>query len=170
MNNAIIVVLGSTNDKHGSISRIGLSRLDKGLEIYKKQENSKILLTGGYSKGKKVAEHPYSYYAKQLILKKGVIEEDIIGLVMSKDTVEDAKLSVPYLKHVNDRNIIIITSDFHMRRTKYIFNKIFKGKKLYFIEAEYKASDAEISALTETEEKELALLMETGKSSIGSKL
>jgi len=170
VNDAIIVVLGSINDKYGNISDIGLSRLDKGVEIYKQQYNAKILLTGGYSKGKKAAEHPYSYYAKQLIMKKGVPEKDIIGLVMSKDTVEDAKLSVPYLNKTDGRAIIVITSDFHMRRTKYIFNKVFNEKELIFIEAEYKSTDDEISALRDTEKKELALLMETGQSSVGSKL
>ena len=170
MNNAIIVVLGSTNDKYGNISNIGLSRLDKGYEIYRQQDNSKLLLTGGYSKGKKVAEHPYSFYAKQLMLQKGVLEKNIIGLVMSKDTVEDAKLSLPYLNKIDNKTIIIVTSDFHMRRTQYIFNRVFQGEKLQFIEAEYKSTEDEIAALKDTEKKELALLIKTGKSSIGSEL
>lgn len=133
--NSILVVLGSTNDMHGNISRIGLSRLNKCLDIYNKKDNNKILLTGGHSKGIKVAKHPYSYYAKQLLLKKGVHEEDVLGLVMSKDTVEDAKLSVPYLVSFRDKKIIIITSDFHMVRARYIFNRVFQGDELIFIEA-----------------------------------
>ncbi|MGD9368676.1 MAG: YdcF family protein, partial [Desulfobacteraceae bacterium] len=137
MSNTIIIILGSTNDKSGNISDIGLTRLKKGLEIYKRKESAKLLLTGGYSKGKKISERPYSFYAKQFMLEEGVLENDIVGLVMSKDTVEDAKLSLPIIKNLNSEQIIIVTSDFHMNRSMYIFKKVFDGYSLSFVEAEY---------------------------------
>jgi hypothetical protein len=52
----------------------------------------------------------------------------------------------------------------------YIFKKVFDGYSLSFVEAEYTSTDSVISKLKDTEKKELALLIETGRSSVGSKL
>lgn len=167
MNNNLIIILGSTNDETGKISDIGEARLKKGVEIYNRLAKAKVLITGGYSKGIKVTEHPYSHYAKETLLKQGISEHDIVGLVMSRDTIEDAKLALPFLNESFYKKIIIVTSDFHLTRSEYIFNKVFSEYNFCFETSSYISTDEVIAKLTKTEIEELALLKKTGKSSVG---
>lgn len=164
----VIIILGSTNSPDGEISPIGLQRLDKGAEIYKNKEGLKILLTGGNSGKEKKFEFPYSYYAKQYLISIGVEEPDILPLVLSKDTVEDAKLSLPVIQEYQFHSILVVTSDFHLERARYIFDRVFSSFELTYEGIAYVTSDSEIRGLLQHEENEMKLLKEIGQSSLGS--
>lgn len=166
----VIIILGSTNSPEGEISPIGLQRLDKGAEIYKNMGGIKILLTGGYSVFGNKSEFPYSYFAEKYLISIGVKEADILPLVLSKDTIEDAKLSLPVIKEFHFHSILVVTSNFHMERTKYIFNRVFSSFKLTYEGIDYITSESEIRSLIQHEQDEMKLLQETGQSSLGSKL
>jgi len=166
--NIVIIVLGSTNDENGTISNIGLQRLKKGIEVYKYTNNAKLILTGGFGKHFNKSNHPYSFYAKNFVISEGIKETDILDFVLSKDTIEDAQLSLPVVKSQNFNSIIIITSDFHMNRVNHIFKKVFEGYELTFVEIKYEATEEELSKLREIEDREMNMLVETGRSSIGS--
>ena len=165
--NQLLIVLGSTTDRLGNISRIGLGRLLKGLELLKAIPNLKLLLTGGFSKGKKITEYPYAYYARQFMLSNGVAPDRILDLALSRDTIEDAKLALEIIEGQPFDDFIIVTSDFHIGRTKYIFERVFHGRSLSFVAARSECDKAELQALVEREASEFARLLKTGKSSIG---
>lgn len=163
----LLIVLGSTNDRWGHISPIGLGRLSKGLELIEALPHLKLLLTGGFSKGEKISEYPYAHYARQFMLSKGVTADRILALALSRDTIEDAKLALAVIKDQPFDEYIIVTSDFHMDRAKYIFEKVFYGRALSFVAAQYECDTPELQTLTEHEASEFDLLLRTGKSSIG---
>jgi uncharacterized SAM-binding protein YcdF (DUF218 family) len=162
----IIIVLGSTNDDNGNISRIGHQRLDKAIDLLNSIPNSRLILTGGYGSHFNSTDKPYAYYAQQYFDKNR-----IIGSVLSKDTIEDAQLSLPLIKSENPMATIhIVTSDFHLERVKYIFTRVLKLYDLKFHESIYITNKEEQEALNLAEKRELKLLRVTGKSSLGSVL
>lgn len=165
-----IIVLGSTNDDKGIISDIGRQRLDKGVEIFKLNKDYRLILTGGFGNHFNTTNRPYSSYAKEYLIDKGIPEASIMELVLSKDTIEDAKLTYSLLRDIKISHIFLITSDFHMNRVKFIFNKIFVGYNIDFVEVRYVSSPEKLNKLNEVEQKEMHLLRTTGKSSVGSSL
>jgi uncharacterized SAM-binding protein YcdF (DUF218 family) len=166
----LLIVLGSTNDRRGNISRVGLGRLTRGLELIEAFPHLKLLLTGGFSKGEKISEYPYAYYARHFMLSNGVAPDRILEPALSRDTIEDAKLALAIIEGKPFDEFIIVTSDFHMDRAKYIFEKVFCGRILSFEAVHYECDTSELQALTEHEASEFALLLKTGKSSIGVSL
>ncbi len=166
----IIIVLGSTNNQDGNISDIGLQRLNKGITLLNTFKDSYIILTGGFGSHFNTTNTPYSTYAKDFLIKNRISETRILDCVLSKDTIEDAKLTLPLIKEITPKNIHIVSSDFHMERVKYIFNKVFSNMNLSFHQVNYKTEEKEMQKLRDTEIKELKLLKETGKSSLGSEL
>ncbi len=170
MIDAFIIICGSTNDLKGNISNIGIGRLEKGLKLLRQNKNSKIILTGGIGPHFNQTDKPYAYYAKKYLQNRGVYESDIMDLVLSIDTVEDAKLSKKIVDNYNVGKIIVVTSDFHIERVKYIFDKIYSNFSIKYEESEYKDSEDVLTSLKKVEMKELELLKSEGRSSLDSTL
>jgi len=119
----IIIVLGSQNDKKGNLSPNSKNRVDRAIEELNKNPGYKLLLTGGFGKFNRTLK-PHAYYLKRYTLKKGVKEEEILGIVESGNTVEDAYLSKPILEKYKPKKVFISTSNFHLPRAKYIFERV----------------------------------------------
>ncbi|CAN5523257.1 hypothetical protein BH10CHL1_BH10CHL1_40460 [soil metagenome] len=135
----LIVILGSPNDAQGNLSPMGQQRVAKGYAEYLRlrPDGWKILLTGGYGAHFNTTNKPHAFYAQQLLLAWGVASIDIVEFAESRHTQEDAVLSRPIVAHYGVQNLLVVTSDFHMARTEFIFTKIFVGLNLYFAAAEY---------------------------------
>ncbi len=127
---------GIENDKLPSFVE---TRLKKAYEILKKNPGSKIIFCGKYSflfTGENIPTKTEAQLGKDYLLSLGVSPGSILMENRSKDTIGNAY----YVKKLffiprGEKEAIIITSDFHMARTKYIFNKIFGPTyKLTFIE------------------------------------
>ncbi|MCX6811156.1 MAG: YdcF family protein, partial [Candidatus Berkelbacteria bacterium] len=129
----IIIVLGSFNDEKGNINYIAKSRLNAGIKKLKEKDSYKLLLTGGFGRHFNTTNNPHAYYAKKYCLKNGIMPENILDFVESGNTVEDAYFSKPIIDKYRPEEVTIVSSDFHLPRVKYIFNKIFFGRKLSFI-------------------------------------
>ncbi|MCX6811249.1 MAG: YdcF family protein, partial [Candidatus Berkelbacteria bacterium] len=65
--------------------------------------------------------------------KKGIKKDDILEIVESGNTVEDAYLSKPILDRYKPEKVFVSTSNFHLPRAKYIFEKILPQYKLKFL-------------------------------------
>ncbi|KPJ70067.1 hypothetical protein AMJ44_01160, partial [candidate division WOR-1 bacterium DG_54_3] len=130
--NGIIIILGSPNDAHGNLSDIATGRLNKGLQEYRHYPGYKILCTGGFGEHFNTTDKPHAHYAINYLLQKGLLETDILEIVESQNTVEDALLSKPIIEKYNVTSLIIVSSDFHMLRVRYIFEKIYRGYHLTF--------------------------------------
>ncbi len=125
-----VVILGSPNDHEGNISPMGIGRIALGHSIYRDNsgEGCRILLTGGFGDHFNTTERPHAWYAWRRLMKMGVPEGHILEFAESRHTVEDALLSRDILDRYEFRDIVIVTSDFHLKRVKYIFNEIFAGR------------------------------------------
>lgn len=158
----IIIVLGSFNDEKGNINYVAKSRLNLGIKKLKEKNNYKLLLTGGFGKHFNTTDKPHAYYARQHCLKNGINEKTILELVESANTVEDAYLSKTIIDKYKPKEIIIVSSDFHLPRVKYVFNKVFPSEKINYIGSQDGIPEKLLKDLIDHEEEALKRLKKNG--------
>jgi hypothetical protein len=125
--NSIFVLAGGLN-KEGLCHKFVIDRLDTAYKIYKTYPR-KIFCIGGGSyhtppiiNGAHYVIHESTSCAEYLI-KTGVSPNDIYKECASYDTIANGVFSFTnFIIPLNLTNIILITSEFHMERTKIIFD------------------------------------------------
>ena len=157
----LIIILGNTNTNKGKLSSIAKERLDLGVKTFNKCPRYKILLTGGFGDHFNMTRKPHANYSKEYLLKKGLHEKDFIKYISSGNTVEDALLSKDVLESLNPNKIIVITSDFHKDRVKFIFNYLI-DKKMSFLTSKTKVSTERMVKLKSHERNALRMLKKNG--------
>lgn len=170
----IIIVLGSKNDEKGNLSPNSRNRVDRAIKkmeefqpkadrpmAEKNNPNYKLLLTGGFGKFNPTSK-PHAQYLKDYALKKGVKKKDILGIVESSNTVEDAYLSKPIIDKYRPEKVFVSTSNFHLPRAKYIFEKLLPDYNLEFIGSKEDTSPFVLKKLKLHEKIALAAIKTTG--------
>lgn len=120
----LILVLGSPNAADGTLSAMAESRLQTCWSVYTK-EPAKIILTGGFGAHFNTSNKPHAYYLKEKLISMGVLEADIVALVESRHSVEDATLSKWIIEVYHPEAMTIITSDYHYERARIIFEAVY---------------------------------------------
>ncbi len=156
----LIIVLGSPNDDKGNLSKMALARAKTAIFSYQNHTNYKLLLTGGYGPGFNRTSKPHAFYLKKYLLNQGIANDSIVEFAESAYTADDAFKALPIVKKYNPKKLCIISSDFHMGRVSYIFDKLFKEYELSYISAPYLDScdESEAKRLIEHEQRSLASL------------
>ena len=150
-----IFIAGGGNDKDGNLSEFTKRRLEKFYEVYEKYKylNPKIIISGGF----RFSIISHCALIKNEILKKIpniLFEKEFIE---NNNTVDEAINISDYLSLKNDNfKLIIITSNWHMERVKYLFNQTLK--KLNNLEIEYISTFEEDNILVEEDKKKLNFL------------
>ncbi|MCP1224952.1 YdcF family protein [Sebaldella sp. S0638] len=110
-----IVVLGSGLKYGTHLSPEGKKRSDKAIEYLKKYPHLNVFLTGGQGIDEKI---PESIAMKEYFLENGIDESRIFLEDKSRSTNENIKFYIDTLKdkNIEYRNILLVTSDFHMPR------------------------------------------------------
>ncbi len=178
--NEIIIILGHSNNKKGKLSDIYISRLEKGYGEFIKKKNDekdfKILCTGGFGWHFNRTKKAHAEYGKEYLISRGLPEKCFLPSAMSKNTIQDATYSRKIIDdHIirnqnnisNKIKIIIVSSDFHMARVKYIFSKVFNESNnpeynLEFSESCLKISKIKLARL-KTHERLMFLKMKSAK-------
>jgi len=145
-----IILLGGDNDVNGKLSNCTLMRLQKFYEIYDKYNNAKIIISGGF----RFSEMSHCSLIKKELLNKYpnlIIEKEFIE---NNDTIDEAINMGEYFKdNKYSGNIIIISSNWHMLRVKYLFGKVFE--LINNIKIEYVETDENELILEKEEEIKL---------------
>ena len=115
-----IIVLGYPCTSEGSISPIQKSRVDKGIALFNLSGASAIVFTGGAAHNTFIESEIMRDYA----LDKGLNENHIIIESNSQTTYENSKFTASLMKD-KSKNYLLVTSNFHTRRAKLIFEKQF---------------------------------------------
>ena len=110
-------------------------RFFKGIELYNSFKSDKIVFTGGKSLFNMTAVSEGSVL-KNYALKYGVLEEDII---VTKEVLNtyDESLAVSEVLGEN-KTVILVTSAFHMKRAKLLFEK--QNVKIIPYKVDFKSS------------------------------
>ena len=119
----IIIILGSPNSEEGELYPVAKQRCEKGIEVHLKYPGWKIILTGGFGEHFNKSAQAHAFYLQKYLMERGVAPEAILDSVMSTNTLEDASLSKQRIVKYKVDDILVVTSDFHYDRARYIFER-----------------------------------------------
>lgn len=128
----ILIVLGCGPLPDGRPSPGMKNRVAKAVELYRKNRYSKVIMTGGPT----TFPVPESEMMRLLAL-KNIPDSKIITEKNSKSTIQNAVFTWELIKDNKPKNITVVTSAFHIPRTRYIFRKLYAhmGVSMKFIAA-----------------------------------
>ena len=159
MRKEILIVLGGTNSEQGDLCNISKDRLNYC--ITKFQKENLILCTGGKGNHFNTAKNAHAFYAKKYLIKNGIPKENFLDFAVSKHTVDDA-LKIKEILSEHDNNLLIITSDYHLKRVKLIFNEILKDYNMKFVGVSSNLEKEKIAELMKHEENAIKGIIENG--------
>lgn len=157
----VIIVLGSPNFPDGTLGPIALDRLQGCLSIFNPQKH-KILCTGGFGAHFNTSPIAHANYLKDILIQKGVPSTAFLPLALSSNTVEDAVMSKSILKETKFKDLIIITSEYHVARVKFIFTEILKDFNLNFKSVAHHSIDDVLEPLIQHEKVAMDQLISNG--------
>lgn len=153
-----IVVLGAPNDANGNLSSIARERCEQALEEYRRHPEAKILPTGGRGPHFNTTSKPHVYYMRQFLNTHGIPEAAFVEGAESSNTIEDAKLCRPIVAHHGFRRLIVVTSDFHVARARFLFQREFPDVSIKFSASHTHLSESELQQRILHEQAALAKL------------
>ena len=157
----VIVVLGSPNFPDGTLGPIALDRLQGCLSIFNSQKH-KILCTGGFGAHFNTSPVAHANYLKDFLILKGVPSTAFLPLALSSNTVEDAVMSKSILMKTVFKDLIIITSEYHVARVEFIFTEILKDFNLNFKAVTHHSIDDVLEPLIQHEKVAMDQLISNG--------
>jgi len=126
-NKNLIIILAGGIYKNGTLKKSTKYRVEKGVKLFKKDKLSVLLMSGSWSF--MLSYKPVKTEAKamqELAFKLGVPKNRILLEEKSNDTIGNAYFTkINFIANKKWNKIIIVTSKYHLKRTKYIFKKIF---------------------------------------------
>lgn len=128
----VIVLLGSPNSDQGRLYSVAVERCKRALDAYRDRTGSKILPTGGFGAHFNTTDRPHACYLKAWLLAHGVPEQDVLPFAESRNTIEDATLSYRIVRRHGAHRAIIVTSDYHAARARYVFEHVYRDIALEF--------------------------------------
>lgn len=123
-----IVILAHHMDAQGKLGRESVARLEAAVRL--DAENScDLFLTTGWAYRKDCTKKIGAVMADQLVSQYGIDRSRIVVDENSRDTVGDAyflKKNVILPRGIKE--VIVVTSDYHARRTEVVFEAILAGR------------------------------------------
>lgn len=116
----VLIVLGCGPRKDGKPGDILISRAKKAAQLFKRNNYTKVIFSGGPSHGVPESELLRVLLIKHIPRNKIIVERN------SLSTVQNAVFCWELIKDKKPKHITIVTSKYHMPRTKYIFRKLYK--------------------------------------------
>lgn len=156
----IVVILGAPNNDKGELMKIAIDRLNVCINIFNKHTDL-IICTGGFGKHFNETPTAHAEYAKRYLINNGINEEYFLDNAISSNTVEDA-VKVREIIFNRYKKLTIITSEFHLERTKLIFNEILNAVKKEYIGAKHNFTYDEISPLITHEQAAIEKIKKNG--------
>ncbi|OES44986.1 YdcF family protein [Domibacillus iocasae] len=98
----------------------GVERIYKGVDLWKEGYADKLLLSRANT----------GTFTVEQALQLGIPKEDIIAEEAAHSTYTNATHTRELLEEEGITSAIIVTSDYHMRRTKYIFEKVYRDSSI----------------------------------------
>jgi uncharacterized SAM-binding protein YcdF (DUF218 family) len=130
MTPGILIVLGSPNDEQGRLHSIALERCACALRLHRDNPEWRLLLTGGVGAHFNTTDRPHAWYLASYLMEHGVPNEALLSFALSKNTLEDASLSKPIAMASGARAAVVITSDYHLERARWVFQREFADTEM----------------------------------------
>ena len=117
----VLIVIGVSPNKDGKPSRLMINRLRKAIQLNNKNKYSKIILSGG-----RIGYPVPSAEIMRIMSLHHLPQDKIVVEPNSKNLLHNALFCWNIIKEKSPKNITIVTSDWNMRRAKYIFTNTYK--------------------------------------------
>lgn len=131
-----IVVLGCKVNEDGKCSRRLSERVRVAVDYYRKSSNNNevVLILSGYKSSGPVSE---AKAAAMLCCELGVKNQALLLEEEASNTIENATKTLPLAVKIGVTEMLVVTSDFHVNRSKAIFESVYHGSgiKLSYAEA-----------------------------------
>jgi uncharacterized SAM-binding protein YcdF (DUF218 family) len=125
----IIIVLGAPNDGEGRLLAAAEGRAEAAVREYWANPHCRVLLTGGFGEHFNVTPKAHYTYLANYLSSHGVPESAFIGKLATANTREDADMSAVFLSEwAPPLELRVITSDFHIARSRLLFERAFGGR------------------------------------------
>jgi uncharacterized SAM-binding protein YcdF (DUF218 family) len=129
----VILTLGNGLTADWKLPEIVSARLKKIADLYFQKVSGKIIVCGRWSINWDIKgiEPPTTEAEemKKTLLSFGVSDVDILKEEWSRDTIGNAYFAkIKLIKPNNYKSILIVCSDFHIKRAQFLFRKIFDDK------------------------------------------
>lgn len=110
----------------------GAGRVEQGVKLYEEGYAPKLLL----SNAKEITGPEGDM--RETALSLGIPESAILTEDAAESTYQNAQLTLPIMKQHGFKSAIVVSSDFHMRRVKFIFDHVYQksGIELTYIGAD----------------------------------
>ncbi|HEV2300421.1 MAG TPA: YdcF family protein [Stellaceae bacterium] len=126
----IIVVLGNESNRSG-LSEAARKRCIKAAQIAQKHTDYLLLPTGSYGAFNS-SDCAHGELLREYLVELGVKRERVLRPTNSSSTVEDALTTRRIIVDLGQPDLVVVTSNFHLRRAAYVFRRVFPDFKLEF--------------------------------------
>jgi uncharacterized SAM-binding protein YcdF (DUF218 family) len=154
----ILILLGNQNDSQGNLSPIAKSRCDLAVQLLQENEGLVVLPTGAFGPHFNTSDRPHGPYLTEYLIEKGISPDRILPHTDSSNTLEDARCARRVAVDSDAQKVIVVTSEFHMRRVRYIFGRVFQDIQVEFREARSPVDDVTMRSLIKHEARSLKRL------------
>lgn len=119
---ALIICLGNTNDVHGALSATARARADRVIDLARMNPRAPILATGGFGQFNKSTD-AHGLLLGRYLEAGGVDRGRILPPLNSSGTHEDALMARRTAVDAGFKQIIVVTSEGHMPRAQFLFQR-----------------------------------------------
>ncbi|WP_143307154.1 YdcF family protein [Chitinophaga vietnamensis] len=112
----LILSLGAPNDAAGQLSTIAKNRLDTVWQVFRFNPSFQVCCTGGIGKHFNETQQAHYIYSQQYLQQRGIPAAAFAPAVYSTNTMEDFKNAKDLIFKLAPELLIVVTSDFHMKR------------------------------------------------------
>ena len=156
----ITVLLGNENDSAGNLSPVAMSRADTAVQFLQNNDGWVVLPTGAFGAHFNTTDIPHGQYLTDYLVANGIPAGRILPHTHSANTVQDAICAKKIAAQSQASQIAVISSEFHMARVKFIFERVFKGMTLAYLPAPNQADPAALEKMLAHETRALRQLQE----------
>lgn len=128
----VAVVLGNKVEENGKPSKRLKSRLDKAVELYKKEYFDYVIVSGGLGK----EGFDEATVMKEYLKNRGIDEQNIIVDSKGNNTMLTAKNTKEIMIKQSFNSVMIISQFYHITRSKLAFNRV-GLEKIYSVHSNY---------------------------------
>lgn len=157
-----LVILGAPNDVDGRLSSMAVARADTAVAASRKSSSSRLIITGGWGSHFNISPKPHVHWVARYLFSKGVDEGQIVGGVLSGNTVEDAIGVKLLLSESLHDGFTVITSSFHSARAEFVFRCLFPQRDFVIMGVRDCETGSELNQRAAHEQRALSILRKRG--------
>ena len=122
----LLVVLSHLMSRSCELGEESVARANMAIKMFPCDQYDKLVTLGWDYRAD--CDVPIAEVVSDYILKNSEINKSsVIAIRESRDTVGDAIYCLDYFRSSKLKKIVVVTSDYHVERTKFIFNSVFNN-------------------------------------------